>query len=235
MTKHKRTIMGLIALATLLAGCAPTRQARDVETSGFLGADYDLLREGEEGEALLVYRNPNATWQAYDRIKLDPVTIWTGEDSAFEDFSEPDRQKLADTFHALLYEALAEDYQMVEELGPGVLHVQAAITDAQTSNPALDTISSVVPQLRLTSEAFGLVTGKPGFVGEASAEAKVVDGATGELLIAAVDHRVGGKALAGSPTDSWDDVREAYKFWAGQFAYRLCTERGGAGCTPPEA
>jgi hypothetical protein len=191
--------------------------------------------EGAEGEALLVYRKPDADWAAYDKIKLDPVTIWTGEGSAFEDFSEPDRQTLADTFYSLLSEELAKDYELVDALGPGVLHVQVAMTDAETSYAALDTISSVVPQALVLSQAKGLITGKPGFVGEASAEAKVTDGQTGELLVAAVDRRVGGKSVTGAPIDSWDDVRKAYQYWAQQFRYRLCVERGDTGCTPPAA
>ena len=37
-------IVGLCALA-LLGGCAASQQARNVETAGFLGDDYALLRE----------------------------------------------------------------------------------------------------------------------------------------------------------------------------------------------
>ena len=227
-------ILGGACAVALIAGCAATQQARDVETSGFLGSDYGLLREGQENEALLVYRNPSANWAAYDKIKLDPVTIWAGKGSGFEDFSQPDRQALADSFYSAIHQELATDYQMVDALGPGVLHVQVALTDAQTSNPTMDTISSIVPQALILSEAKGLVTGKPGFVGEASGEARIADGATGELLAAAVDRRVGGKSLGGS-TDSWNDVRQSFVFWAQQFRYRLCTERGGTDCQAPEA
>ena len=234
MTKPREILIALIAAATFLAGCAVSQQARDVAESGFLGNDYALLRPGEEGEALLVYRNPEAPWSSYDQIKLDPVTIWAGEESAFEDFSKPQRQELADTLYAMLVEELSQDFQMADELGPGVLHVQVAITDAQTSNPTMDTISTIVPQALLVSQAKGLITGKPGFVGEASVEARATDGQTGELVAAGVDRRVGGKSVTGAPTDSWDDVREAYSYWAQQLRYRLCTERGAADCTPPE-
>jgi len=235
MTNRNRALIALIAAATLLAGCAASQQAREVTESGFLGKDYALLREGKQGEALRVYRNPDAPWSSYDKIKLDPVTIWAGEGSGFEDFSQADRQILADTLYATLAEELSQDFQMVDELGPRVLQVQVAITDAQTSNPTMDTISTVVPQALLLSQAKGLVTGKPGFVGEASVELRAADGQTGELVAAGIDRRVGGKSITGAPTDSWDDVREAYRYWAKQFRYRLCTERGGADCTPPEA
>lgn len=109
-----RRILGAACAVALVAGCAATQQARDVQTSGFLGSDYDLLREGEEGEALLVYRNPDADWGAYDKVKLDPVTIWAGEESAFEDFSQLDRQALADSFYSAIHLELATDYQMVD-------------------------------------------------------------------------------------------------------------------------
>ena len=226
-----RMAMAAGALA-LIGGCAASQQAREVQTSGFLGSDYGLLREGQDTEALLVYRNPNANWSAYDRIKLDPVTVWVGEESTFEDFSAADQKTLADTFYTAIYQELSQDYAMVDEPGPGVLQVQVALTEAQASNPTMDTISSIVPQALLLSQAKGLVTGRPGFVGEASAEARIADGASGELLAAAVDRRVGGKSLGGS-TDSWNDVRQSFVYWARQFRYRLCTERGDTGCQAP--
>ena len=128
MADRTRALIAPIAAATLLAGCAASQQARDVRRSGFLGDDYALLRPGKDDEALLVYRNADAPWSSYDKIKLDPVTIWAGEGSAFKDFSKPDRQKLADTFYTMLVEELSKDFQMVDELGPGVLHVQLSIT-----------------------------------------------------------------------------------------------------------
>jgi hypothetical protein len=235
MSEPRENLIALIATTALLAGCAASQQARDVRQSGFLGQDYERLRPGEEGEALLVYRNPDAPWHSYDKIKLDPVTIWAGEGSELEDFTQPERQELADTLYTMVNEELSQDFQMVDQPGPGVLQVQVAITDAQTSNPTMDTISTVLPQALLLSQAKGLVTGKPGFVGEASAEMRATDGQTGELVAAAVDRRVGGKSVSGAPTDSWDDVRAAYRYWAKQLRYRLCTERGATDCTPPEA
>lgn len=234
MTRPGKAIVALIASAGFLAGCAATQQARDVEPSGFLGQDFAMLQEGEEDEALLEYVDADAPWSTYHSIKLDPVTIWTGDDSVFEDFSQADRQTLADTFYTLVNDALAQDFQMVDQLGPGVLRVQVAISDAETSNPTMDTISTVLPQGLVLSQAFGLMTGKPGFVGEASAEVRVTDGESGALVGAAVDRRVGGKSITGS-TDSWDDVRQAYRYWAERLRYRLCTEADRADCTPPEA
>jgi hypothetical protein len=234
MTNRKRALAALMT-ALLLAGCAASERARDVETSGFLGQDYALLQEGEEDEALLEYVDADAPWSTYDGIQLEAVTIWVGEDSDFQDFSPADRQTLADTFYAMIREELSQDFQMVDQPGPGVLRVEAAITDADASNPTLDTISTVVPQALLLSGAKDVVTGKPSFVGEASAEVRLTDGESGQLVGAAVDRRVGGKSITGDMTDSWADVRAAYRYWAQRLRYRLCAEAGRADCTPPEA
>jgi hypothetical protein len=213
----------------LIEGCAETQQAREVQSSGFLGTDYARLKEGTEGQALLAYTDPNANLGKYDKIRLDPVTIWMSSKSAFEGISAEDRQRLADDLYAALHKELSQDYQLVEELGPGVMRVQVALTDAKGSAPVMDTISTVMPIGLAISQTKALVTGKPSFVGESQAEAKVTDGANGHLLAAAIDRRVGGKSISGT-TSSWDDVHKAFEYWARQLRYRLCTESGRQGC-----
>ena len=228
----KPSIVILAGAALLLAGCAQSQQARSVQTSGFLGSDYAKLREGREGEVLLVFSDPGADWSTYDNIKLDPVTIWAGEASAFDDFSAKDRQALADTFYSTVRYELSQDYPITDGLGARVMQVQIALTDAQASSPAMDTISSVVPIGLALSQAKGLATGKPGFVGEASFEVRLLDGETGQLLAAAADRRVGGKSIGGA-VDSWDDVQESFQYWAQQLRYRLCIDRGASNCVRP--
>src|SRR3546814_13289191 len=67
----------ILCAAMALSACTESRQARETRaTSGFLGDDYSLLREGSGDEALLVYRKPAVDWRAYDRIRLAPVTLW---------------------------------------------------------------------------------------------------------------------------------------------------------------
>ncbi len=216
-----------------LSGCAQTQQRRSVEGSGFLG-DYSMLRKGEKDEALLIYKNPKADWAAYKKMMVEPVTIWLGEGSNLKKVSPENRQRLANELWAKLLEALKPDYEIVHLPGPGVLRIEAAITDAEASMPVLDTVSSIVPQLRLLTGAKGLIVGgKPGFVGEASVEAKITDAQSRELLAAAVDRRAGTKNIKGV-TNSWNDVEQAYQYWADKVRWRLCELRGGADCIEPK-
>ena len=117
----------------LIQGCAPTQQAHDVKSSGFLGTDYARLKQGNEGKALLVYENANANLGKYDKIHLDPVTIWMSGKSAFEGISATDRQRLADDFYTALHKELSQDYGLIDQLGSGVMRVQVALTDAKGS------------------------------------------------------------------------------------------------------
>ena len=233
-------LKGFIAMLLLvfLVGCAATKQARDVEQTGFLGDMYPLLQEGKEGEALLVYKPgkiDHARAAHYTRILLDPVTIWRGEKSKMEGLSQEQLQTLADHFYSLLYVNLKEDFEMVERPGPNTLRLQVAITKVEESMVVLDTVSSIVPSAAALSALKGLATGKPAFVGEASIEAKLSDAQTGKLLAAIADRRVGGKKLDAELFDSWSDVNAILDYWAKLTRFRLCEARAGTDCVMPEA
>jgi Protein of unknown function (DUF3313) len=223
----------LLALAGLLAGCAATSQARSVQTSGFLG-DYSMLHEGKEGQALLVYQNPNTNWASYNKVMLDPVTVWMGADSKMADVSPEDQQRLADLLYVKVKDALQTDYKFVSAPGPGVLRLQVAITEADKPNAVMHTVSNIVPLMMILSQGKKLATGTQAFTGTASVEGKITDGATGQLLFAGVDKRGGGKGLARAVESGWADIEHAYDYWAHRLKYRLCQERGGANCIEPK-
>lgn len=231
----------LIGVLIGIGGCAATQEAKSVEKSGFLG-DYSLLKEGQrsvikegpEDQALWIYKNPTADWRKYKRIQLDPVTIWMSQkDSQLKDVSVEDRQRLAALLWSKLDEELRKDYEMTGQAGPDVIRVQVAITEAGESYAVLDTVTSVIPQARMLSGMKSMATGVSAFTGSASVEAKVTDTATGTILMEAVDRRGGTKSLSGV-TNSWNDVEEAYRFWAEKARYRFCQWRGGMGCVEPK-
>jgi len=133
-----------------------------------------------------------------------------------------------------LDESLRQDYQMTSQAGPDVLRIQAAITEAESSNVVLDTVTSIIPQTRLLAGGKSLVTGVSLFTGSSSIEVMVTDSATGEILFEAVDRRGGTKSLRGV-FNSWNDVEEAYRFWVEKARYRFCQWRSGTDCVEPKA
>jgi hypothetical protein len=221
----------VLFVVVALLGCGVTRQAREVKYSGFLG-DYSKLVPGPDGGARLVYQAPNADLKSYDKILLEPVTIWSGEGSQMNEVSKEDRVKVANRLYSLLYARLAKDYEMVQSPQPGALRIAAALTSTEHSYPVMDTLSSLVPVGIVISGLKAGITGRPAFVGEASAEMKVTDAATGTLLFEGVDSRVGTKNPSGI-WNKWEDVDSALAYWANRTGYKLCVERGASDCVAP--
>src|SRR6266478_4434131 len=127
-------------LATLLVlvvgGCAHRNAAPPAEMSGFLD-DYALLREGGPNDLALVYHAPDAHWAAYDKVLLEPVTLWRSGRKSLEPVPEEDLLRLVSDFQSVLRTALGEGFRVVDQAGPGVMRIRLAITDAHASDPLL--------------------------------------------------------------------------------------------------
>ena len=98
----------------------------------------------------------------------------------------------------------------------------------------MHTVGNIVPQMMVLSQLKKAATGTQAFVGQASVEGKMTDGATGALLMAAVDKRGGGKGFARAVEGTWADIDRAYGYWADKLKFRLCQMRGGANCVAPK-
>ncbi|MDA8164242.1 MAG: DUF3313 domain-containing protein [Desulfobacteraceae bacterium] len=229
--KILRQIALFLSLAAMAVGggCAETKQAKNVQPSGFLG-DYSLLRPGKGDEALLRYRNPAADIKKYRKIMIVPVRIFQPKGAS--EAQKADLQKLAGNFNVYLTRELEKDYQIVQTPGPDTMKIESAITGAEKSGRGMDLVSSALPIGMVLSAGKDFATGKPTGVGEISMEMRVTDAATGELLGEAVDRRVGGKNPSGM-FDAWNDANQAMQYWAKQLAYVLCRERGSGGCVKP--
>jgi hypothetical protein len=224
--------ISMIVLLLLAAGCARTYQARYVETSGFL-KDYSILKEDQDNDALLSYWKEGADWSHYKKIIVDPVVIRKTKDSGLNDRPQIESNRLKELFEYRVREELKKSFKLVNKPGADTLRVQLAITDAETSTLLLDQFTTLYPSARASSLLKHIVTGTESFVGKASIERKVTDSTTGELLMASADCRAGGKTLEGS-FNAWDDVEQAYIFWAQQLSYQLCDKAGKSGCQSPE-
>jgi hypothetical protein len=219
-------VLACLLLALVLsAGCALTRHDTNVEKSGFLGEElYAKMTKGDEDklEPALRWRNEDAVKKLnLTKIILDPIVMYRQPQHMGGGNSNENAQILINYFYSKLHEGLSKHFELVDKPGPGTMRWQVAITDYEQSWVALDMVSTVVPQLRVVGELKGMATGKPTFVGAIQVEAKVSDSETGTVLVAAIDRRVGGKAIR-KGVDNWADVKNAMDFWALQADYRAC-------------
>jgi hypothetical protein len=209
MLKIRHGIAVLVAVVStiaLLGACAETKQVslNEPVAQGFL-PNPSLLQKGTAGEADQVYLNPGANWPSYTKMILDPVTIWEEQGSTMGGASPKEQTALADALYSDLYNAASKRCQMVGEAAPGTLRVKVALVDAQSANPALNTISTYVPQIKLldTVAGYAFNSGVAYWVGQATAQAYAKDATTGELLWEAEDRRAGTKAFRRDTFNSW--------------------------------
>jgi len=189
--------------------------------SGFLGSDYSLLTpptEGSDQKAMLRYVNPSVTWSSYNAIMIAPVTFWAADDSKV---SAADQQALCNYAYSAFVKDLGKNFAIVDQPGPGVMKLSAALTDATSAVPVLRSISVVVPQARLLSAIKMAATGTYAFVGSAQGALKLTDSVSGQLLAAAVDKRVGGTSIKNVDVFQWGDAENAIDYWANLADERL--------------
>lgn len=214
-------------------GCALNRPARHVEQEGFL-SDYSVLKKGNEHQAEEVYVAEGVDWKKYDKVLLDPVTIWRGTESRSRGLSHEKAQELANYFYKLIEEKFSQHFEIVSTPGPDTMRFQVAITKADETHVVLDVISTVVPQARAADLLQSLATGRLAFTGSAQVEARVTDTQTGEILAEGVDRRIGGKRLNDKYLQRWGDVENILQFWVDRSYYNLCVaqERTDCGTEP---
>ncbi|MCK5121077.1 MAG: DUF3313 family protein [Methylomarinum sp.] len=223
----KKKILTLFAVSLLATGCATTYQEKSVEPAGFLG-NYSMLKEGKSDQALLVYRNPEllTLCKKYDKVLIDPITIWVHDKSSVADVSVEDQQRLTNYLYQSVKEALSGDYQLVTRPGPGVMRVRGAITEADNSYVVLDVLTSIHPGTLAISGLKQLAFGSGTFVAQTAVEFSIEDSLTHQVLTSGVDKRVGGKSWT-KKFNSWGKVEAAYDYWADKLKTRLAECKAG--------
>ena len=225
----------LVAVSLMsLGACAGTVQIDDLDSTGFLTDEvYSKLEPTKDSvRAGLGYLNTSMDISRHDKILLDPIVSFGGDDSAGYIDAE-DKQTLVNNFHTLLASEFSKDYQLVAAPGPNTLRVQVALVRATKSKVALDTISTILPVGQVVSKLASYVTGKPSFTGEIKIEFEIRDAITREVFGAGIDSRAGGKVLNEDQLSAWSDVNKIMRLYAQAMRYQLCSARGDTDCEKP--
>ena len=198
--------MLILAGSVLLGGgCAGSYE---VERSGFLGEDVyaRLDSEGYEVDTMLVWESQTTSSDRFTAFRVEPVDILVDGTSRGDDISDERREDLSLHFQGQVELFLGEHFELVDERGPGVFVVQAAVTDLRDAIVPLN----IHPATSITG--LGL--------GAAAMEAKVSDGITGEVVFAMIGSRH-GSAFGLEKLDPWGHAKEAMEIWALELAGRV--------------
>ena len=190
----------LLILVFLLGGCAAGRMDDVAEETGFL-VDYSQLTPGGEDRAALTYVDADVDFKKYDALMFDRVSVWLSPEAENRDVDPAVFKKMSDYFRQALVKAVEDGYAVVDQPGPNVIRVRAAITDVEPSDPIAKAVSV---------DHIG--------TGGAEAEMELLDSMSSERLAAAVDRRRGGKPASRAV---WEDTKDAFDYWARRFRERL--------------
>lgn len=222
---------GCILLALVLGGCAGSYQARKVDLKEATLVNQDLLTPGKDDQMLYRYVNPKADVKQYSKMMIDPVLV--KKDGELDKDELQNYQNLANNAYVFLTKELGKDYTLVSAPEPGAMRIQMAITDADSSKPVRNTLSTFVPIGMVVNLIKYTAVGKQTGVGEITVEMRITDATTGELLGAALDRRVGGKELS-KLWSSWANADAALEYWAQRLRFVFCDMRGeGVKCVKP--
>jgi hypothetical protein len=225
-----RALAPALAACLLLGvtGCKTTRQVSEDKQSGFLG-DYSMLEKGERGAANYIYIDKAADWAKYTKVWIKPLELWKSDDpeAPLGKMSDEARERIMESFYNAFYEALTNNFQIVDHAGPDVLIVHAAMTDGRPSKPVANFVTSVYLPLKVVSFGKRLITGTDIGVGVVYIEAEFLDGQSGQRIGAVMDARAGTKALRTKFNNTWSDVKLSFDWWAQRLDKRLTLFKQG--------
>ena len=137
------------------------------------------MKPDPEFDDALRWEKPSISLASYSSFIVDPVVVQFARNDKGTALSPDELKELTDHFRNEAIAAFSEKYKVVDEPGPGVLRIRAAITSVETTMPILN----IHPAMKLSG--LGL--------GGASMEAEAIDSVSGKRIVAIVDngHRLG--------------------------------------------
>lgn len=227
MLRRMAPITGIV-FATALS-ISPILAAEEPQYSGFL-EDYSGLVENPDSNLIYnyVYQKPDAELTGYTKFLIDAITLFPHPEADFKGINANDLTLLQKHFHEAMTKALSADgsYQIVEEPGPGVMRIRVAITDLVPVRPAMNTLTTWVPQMRIVSGVIGAATDSNFFVGQIGMEAEFLDAESHDRLAMLVSKQAGKKYVPFSgrtadTTSKWAQIEQAMAYWAKKLRTRV--------------
>lgn len=217
-------------IALLLAGCSLNQQALDKAIKESLLVNPAMLEKGTGNQPLYRYNDPKVDIRNYRKILIDPVII--SRHASLNAKDSENYQKLVNNAYVFLTDELQKVYTLVQKPEPGTLRFQLSFITSGSFMPVRTLLSTVMPAGKEINLAMYDAAGTPVAIGNLTAELKITDAMSGELLGAVMDKRI-GSIYYQNAWDSWLTADDGLKFWAKRAAFVLCEKRGDTACVKP--
>ena len=188
-------------------------------SSGFLD-DYSGLKADPDRSGAMIYRKSGVSLGAYSKIIISPIEIWYHPNTKYKGISPDEMKILADTFASILTNELEPEYPVVGSTGKGVLIVRLAITNLKMKKKKRGLLGYMPIGAAIT--ALKDIAGKRITLSDATIEAELLDGESGERLGTLVDSL--SETVSKKDKPSWASLEQALTFYAKRFRSRLDAE-----------
>ena len=203
----------IITTAVILTFSMSAEAAQDIPFSGFFGnpSIYDQLQPGPKDGAKLRWIKSGVDPTKYQKFMVDSVIFFLADNADYKGIDPQEMKELCDAFNKEIAAALKNKYPIVAEPGPDVARLSIAITNIRPSKPGVSAVTSVIPVgLGVSLMKKGATGGWSGS-GQTCMEIMVLDSATNEIIILAVDQR---KAEFEDRFTKWGSAYDSFKFWS---------------------
>lgn len=196
----QKSVIGLAVCVFALSACAtskPPVMTNDVTFDGLYRVENTRLDQ--------VYRKKDLNLGKYSKVMLRDLEIAYKADRGEYELDEGDKARLQRIFRESAEKELVErgGYELVDEPGPNVLRVDAAVIDLTVNAP--DDIGSRPGR----SRTFVMRTGDITILGE------LRDSQSDEILVRFADKKQSREQFRQMTTVSaWSDVRMIFSSWA---------------------
>ena len=130
--------LGALAFCAIAAGCATITPVpySEMASSAYMAPDTT------DPSGRVPYRYSTAVdWRTYNKVILEPVVIYRGNDHHFGDMSDEDKATLSAYMRNRFADKLRSRFTLVNVRGPNTLRVRLTLTGAVINTPVLGTLS----------------------------------------------------------------------------------------------
>lgn len=185
----------VIAITSVVAGCTTA----DPTVYSGLASASQLRPNTEDSTGRVPYRyKSNVDWRQYNKIIVDPVTVYGGPDNQFVKMADKDKSVLARYMQDQFAERLRTRFALVNNPGPGTLRLHLTLTGAKDTTPFLGPFSHLDVGGNVINAAQA-VRGREGtMAGSVNYAVEIYDAASNRLLSAYVTKQYPNAMNAGA-------------------------------------
>jgi len=220
--KNFPLMTSILLVSLFVSGCM---NITDQQQSGFL-KNYEGFEDVYDPDYTKVYRSKNFTIEMLadmQRVKLVPFEMWVtpGADAKF---GPEDLHELSQYFHQQMTARLsANNYEVVELMGPRTFIIQGAFSGVKFENPELMPTDFITFRMVMNAGNFAYlqIADKSDVTTKVSVEIEFLKGIRRERILAAISTKYVDTTIANSGEDNMTVVKELLDMWAAKFVDRL--------------